>query len=94
MGRCDEEVVLGDPHGDARDVTLLEGVGTDIGRRDLTGNDHERRRVHVSVSDGGHDVRRAGTTGHHGDSGSSGSHRVALGHVASTLFVAHEDVAN
>ena len=59
MGRFDEEVVLGDAHRDASDVALLKGVGTDGGGRDLAGDDHQRRRVHVGVTDGGDDVGRS-----------------------------------
>ena len=43
LGRVgDQEVVLGDRHGDAADVRLLEGVGPDRRAGHLTGDRHHR----------------------------------------------------
>ena len=94
VGRFHQEVVLGNALGDTGDVALLEGVGTDGARGDLAGNDHERGRVHVGVTDGGHDVGRPGAGGDHGHTGTAGGEGVALGHVAGTLLVADEYVAD
>jgi len=57
----DQFVVLGDRHGDAGDVRLLEGVGPDRAGRDLSGDRQHRDRVHVGVSESGDEVGRGGT---------------------------------
>jgi hypothetical protein len=88
------KVVLGDAHRDAGDVALLEGVGADGDRRDLAGDDDERRRVHVGVADRRDDVGGARSARDHGDTGAAGRECVALGHVPGSLLVAHEDVAD
>ncbi len=90
----DEPVVLGDAHGDAGDVALLEGVGSDGTRRHLTGHDDQRRRVHVGVGERRHDVGGARAARHHGDAGTAGGHGVPLGHVTGALLVADQDVAD
>ena len=94
MGGRDEKVVLGDSHRDASDVTLLKGVGANVGRRYLTSDDDERRGVHVGVSDRGDDVGRSRSAGHHGDSRSPRGHGVTLSHVTGPLFVTNEDVTD
>ena len=90
----DQPVVLGDAHGDAGDVALLEGVGADGAGRHLARHHDQRGRVHVGVGERRHDVGGARAAGHHGDAGSPRGHGVALGHVAGALLVAHEDVAD
>ena len=94
VGRLDEEVVLGDALGNTGDVTLLEGVGADRARGDLTGDDDQGRGVHVGVADGGHDVGRAGARGDHSHAGTAGGEGVALRHVAGALLVADEYVTD
>ena len=93
-GLGDQEAVLGDRHGDAADVGLLEGVGADGGAADLAGDGDDRHRVHVRVGDRGDQVGRAGTGGRHADADLAGHHRVALGRVAGALLVPDEDVAH
>ena len=90
----DQPVVLGDAHGDAGDVALLEGVRPDGGRRHLARDHDERRRVHVGVGQRRDDVGRSRSARHHGDTGSARDHGVPLGHVARPLLVAHQDVAD
>ena len=92
VGIGHEVVVLGDRHRDAADVGLLEGVGADGGRADLTGDRDDRHRVHVGVGERGDEVRRAGAGGRHADADPAGRRGVALGGVAGALLVAHEDV--
>ena len=93
-GLGDEEVVLGDRHGDAGGVALLEGVGSDGGVGHLTGDCHHRHRVEVGVAQRGDDVGGRGATGDHGHARLAGRVRIPLGHVARTLLVADQDVAN
>ena len=90
----DEPVVLGDRHGDASGVALLEGVGADCGARHLAGDADHGDRVHVRVAQGRDDVGGRRATRHHGDAGPAGRVGVALGHVPRALLVAHEDVAD
>ena len=51
VGVGHEVVVLGDRHRDAADVGLLEGVGADRRRADLTGDGDDRHGVHVGVGE-------------------------------------------
>ena len=94
VGVGHEVVVLGDRHRDAADVGLLEGVGADGGRADLTGDGDDRHRVHVGVGERGDQVGRARARGRHADADLAGRGGVALGGVAGTLLVANEDVAH
>ena len=91
-GIGDQPVVLGDPHGDAGDVALLEGVGADGRGGDLPGHHHQGDGVHVGVGQGRHDVGGPGAAGHDGHAGPAGDLGVPLGHVARSLLVANEDV--
>ena len=93
-GVGDQPVVLGDRHGDADGVGLLERVGADHRVRHLAGDDHQRDAVHVGVAQRGDDVGGGRAAGDHGHARSAGGVRVALGHVAGALLVAHEDVAD
>ena len=95
VGRVgDQPVVLGDRHGDADGVALLEGVGPDHRVGHLAGDDHQRDAVHVGVAERRDDVGRRRAAGDHGHAGAAGHVRVPLGHVAGALLVAHEDVAD
>jgi len=86
--------MLGDWHGDADDVGLLEGVRSHRGGEDLAGDREQRDRVHVGVRYGGDQVGGAGAAGGDGDADAAGRGGIALGRVAGALFVAHQDVAN
>ena len=90
----DEEVVLGDRHGDAGGVALLEGVRADGGVRHLTGDADQWHRVEVGVAEGGDDVGGGGSAGDHGAAGPAGGVRIAGCHVAGALLVADQDVAD
>ena len=93
-GIGDEVVVLDDRHGDAGDVSFLEGVCADRGTRHLAGDRDDRDRVHVGIGDGCDEVRGAGAGGGHADTDLAGGLRVPLGRVAGGLLVADEDVAH
>ena len=88
----DEVVVFDNRHGDAGDVSFLEGVRADRGTRHLAGDRDDRDRVHVGIGDG---VTRlvARSRGRHADPDFAGCLRVSLGGVAGALFMAHQDVA-
>ena len=90
----DEVVVLRTRHGDAPGVGLLEGVHPDRLRRHLAGDRHHRDRVHVGVLEGGDEVRRPRSGGRHAHAHPAGGVGVPGGHVAGTLFVSGQDVAD
>ena len=89
---ADQEVVLGDRHGDAGDVGLLEGVRADQRAADLPGHGDHRDRIHLRVGQRCHQVGGPGTRGGHHDADLPGGVRVAAGCVAGTLLVANQDV--
>src|SRR5665647_592999 len=87
-----QEAVLGDRQGDPDDVRLLEGVGPDHRCADLSGDRDDRDRVHVGVGQRRDQVRRAGAGGGHADADVTRGVCVALGRMAGTLLVPHQDV--
>ncbi len=94
VGIGHEVVVLGDRHRDAADVRLLEGIGPDRAAGHLAGDRDDRHRVHVGVSNRGHEVGRARPRRGHAHADLSGRRGIPFSGVARALFVAHEDVAH
>ncbi len=94
VGRHDEFVVLGDTARDSNGVTFLEGVGADRSGRHLTRDADHRNGVHVGVAQRRDHVGSRWPRRHHGHTRASGHVGVPLGHVPSTLFVAHENVTD
>ncbi len=94
LRRHDQLVVLGDATGDADGVAFLKCVGTDRRGGHLAGDAHHRDRIHVGVAQRRDHVGCRRTAGDHGDSRPTGDVGVPLGHVAGTLLVAHQDVAD
>src|SRR5713101_2218654 len=92
LGLRNHHVVLGDGHGDARDIDLLKRVGAQDFAADLAGDADDRRRVHHGGGNAGNHVRCARTGGSHGDADATAGTGVAIGHVCGALFVAHQDV--
>ena len=90
---ADQEVVFGDRHGDAGDVSLLEGVGPDQRAADLPGDGDHRHGVHLRVGQRSHQVGGTGTRGGHADPDSAGGVCVAAGGVARALLVANQHMA-
>src|SRR5712692_3033201 len=88
----DHYVVLGDGHGDARDIDLLKRVGAQDFAADLAGNANDWRRVQHGCGNSGNHVRCARTRCGHGDADATAGAGVTIGHVCGALFVAHEDV--
>jgi hypothetical protein len=83
-------VVLGDGHGDAADVGLLEGVLADQVGADLGGDRDQGDGVHVGRRDAGDEIERAGAGGAHADADFAGGAGIAVGHVRGALLVAGE----
>src|SRR5438034_8618641 len=101
FGVAHEEVLLRYWNSDARDVSFLKGVSADHAVGHVGGNRHQRDRVHVSVTDASHQIRRAWAAGAethtHGPlllrlADRSRGSGVAIGHVTRALLVADEDV--
>ena len=90
---ANQEVVLGDRHGHAGDVGLLEGVGADQRPPDLPGDGDHRDGVHLRIGQRGDQVRRTRTGGGHHDPDASGGMGITAGGMARTLLVADQDVA-
>ena len=90
---ADQEVVLGDRHGDAGDVGFLEGVGADQGAADLPGDRDDGDGVHLRVGQRGDEVGGAGTRGGHHHADLAGGVGVSAGGVPGALLVADQHVA-
>ena len=88
----DQIVVLGDRHGDARNVCLLKGILAQDGATHLTTNCQQRRTVHPRIGNGCHQIRRAGTAGADTDTNSACRTRIPFGCMACTLLVTTQDV--
>jgi hypothetical protein len=92
-GLRDQIVVLGYRHRDTANIGLLERISSDGGAGHLAGHRHHGDGVHVRVGDRRNEVRRTWTARRHAHAYPAGGKRVTLGSVTSTLFVAHQDVA-
>ena len=90
----DHEAVLDDRHRDPDRVGLLEPVGPEQMRLHLTGDEHDRDRVHHRVADRRHQVGRAGAAGPQRHADLAGRLGVTLGRVTAAGLVAHQDVAD
>ena len=84
--------MLRDRHGDADNVSFLEGIRANDGAGDLTGDGHERNRVHVRIHDGRHQVRGAGAGRGDAHANFTRHHRVTLGRMTGSLLVADQNV--
>ena len=90
----DQLVVLRNAARNSYGVAFLKSIGTNCRSGNLPGNGNHRNGVHVGVAQWGDQVGSSRTAGNHGNSGAAGDVRVPFGHVPSTLFVAHQNVAN
>ena len=54
----DHEIMLGDGHGNARDINLLERVFANQRRADIAGNRNHRDRIHIGSGNAGNQVGR------------------------------------
>ncbi len=93
VGVLDQVVVLGDWHGDAGDIGLLEGVLAEHQAGHLAGDRQQRRAVHHRVGDRRDQVGGAGAAGADANADLPSRAGVALGGVAGALLVPAEHVA-
>ena len=91
LGVGDKENVFGDGAHDADDRRLLERVGADGCRCDLTTDYDDGNRVGHAIADRRHAVGCAWTRCHDGYADFSGSPGVAGGHETRALFVRRND---
>ena len=87
-------VVFGDAASDTHGVALLKCVGTDCSGGHLTSDADHRNGVHICIAQWRDQVGGCRAARHHGHTWSTSDVGITLGHVTSTLFMAHEDVAN
>ena len=89
-----QERVLGDRHGDTRDVDFLERVCSHRRRENLTGDGEQGNRVHVCISDCRHQVGGSWPRGGNRDAELAGCRRIPFRSMAGALFVSNQDVSN
>src|ERR1700757_3439324 len=92
FGAGNDDVVLGDRHGDAGDIDFLEGIGAEELAADLSGDANHWRGGEHGGRDARDHVSCAGAGGGHSHAYAAAGSRIAVGHVGGALFVAHEDV--
>src|SRR6266852_491783 len=92
FGAGNDDVVLGDRHGDAGDIDFLKRIGAEELAADLPGDANHWRGVQHGGRDPRDHVGGAWTGGGHSDAYAAAGSRIAVGHVRGALFVAHEDV--
>ena len=88
----DEIVVLRRGAGDAERVGFLESVPPDQLARHLSGDRHDRNRVHQRIHQSRRQVGRARARSGHAHSNFAGGTGVTLGRETSILFVPHQYV--
>ena len=89
-----QERVFGNRHGHTGNIDFLESVSTHRVGEHLTGNRQHRHRVHVGISDSGHQVGRPWPRGRDRHTQFARRRCIAFGCVPSALFVAYQNVAD
>ena len=92
MNILDNEIVLGDGHGDIVDIHLLEGIPPEKGNAHIAGDRNDRDGIHVGRRDTGNQIRgaRSGRREAHADFPRSPG--VAVSRMGSALFVGGQDM--
>ena len=88
----DQEVALGNGHGDAGDIDLLEGVLADQILCHVAGDEHNGGGVQIGGGDAGDQVGGAGAGGGETDAHLAGGAGITVRSVRSALLVGGEDV--
>ena len=88
------EIVLGDRHGDAGDIDLLEGVSADEARADVAGDGDHRDGVHISRCDAGDEVGRARAARCEAHADLAGGTGIAVRRMSRALFMCRQNVMN
>jgi len=88
------EIVLGNRHGDAGDVHFLEAVQSEQTGAHVAGDGHHRDRIHVSGGNTGNQIGRAGAGGCDDYADLAGGTGVTICGMGSALFMGGQDVAD
>ena len=91
---ADQVVALGDGHGDAGDIHLLEGVLADKVLRHVDRDEHHGGGVVVGGGDAGGQVGGAGTAGGKAHAHLSGGAGVSVGGVGGPLLMGGQNMVN
>ena len=89
---ANQVIALGDGHGHAGDVHLLEGVLADEVGGHVAGDAHDGRGIHVGGGDAGDQIGAAGAGGGEAHAHLAGGTGVAVRGVARALLVGGQDV--
>ena len=91
-GVFDQPVHLGAGAGDAHGIRLLEAIGADHKGGHLAGNHDQRNGIHQGIGQARHRIRGPRARGDQRHPGLTGRAGIALGHMDSALFMAHQNV--
>ena len=83
----DDVAMLGDRHGDTRDIDLLERILAKKRQGYVARDGDKRNAVHIRGGDSCHEIGGAGTAGREADAYFAGCSRIAVRHVGSALLV-------
>ena len=92
LGARHQVIVLGDRQGNAGNVAFLKRIGSNQLAAHLSGDAHDRRRVHHRRRDAGDHVRGAGSRRRDRHTDAAARPRVPIGHMRGPLLVTDEDV--
>ena len=83
---------LRDRLGNAHQVNLLEGISTQSTHTHLSGDNHDRRRIHHGISNTGERIGSSRTTSHESHTHFAADSGISLCSVSSSLLVTNQDV--
>ena len=86
----DQVIMLGAGPRDPNDIGFLEGVISNHGGGNLSGNDHHRDRIHIGGCHSGHHIGRPWTGGHQTHPHFSAGPGIAIGRVGGRLLVPNQ----
>ncbi len=87
-----QEIVLGNRPGDTNNVGFLEGIVTNQGGRNLSGDNHQGNGIHVGGGDTGDRIGRSRTAGGDGHPHLPGCPGIPVGGMYRSLLVPSQDV--
>ena len=88
----DDIVALGNRHGNAGDIHLLEGILSNEVFRHVAGDEHHGGAVHIGRGNSGHQVGAAGAGGGKAHANLAGGTGIAVGSMGRTLLMGRQDM--